>query len=308
MEIKKVSKILKPLKVCMYGPSGSGKTMGALYTAAGIVATKRNLKDIKEAYKHILLIDTESGRGSLYAGLGEYNYTAIDSPFTTEKLLGIIYDAEQLKDIDVIIIDSLTHFWSKKGGILEQKRDKDALGGNSYTNWQDFTFKFNNCLDAILSSPKTVIVTVRAKTGVAMVTDPISGKTAPKTYGLTPEMRDGIEYEFDVTINIDKDTHKLIIEKGMVGMDTSYDAITPDFGSYIYTMATDGAVNVPRDKGTIIENIRTLSKQFNKIQFVSLKLNSIKPGTKLDDLDNEALNNLEKELIVEVRKAQLIKR
>lgn len=298
--LQKVAKIAKPLKVITYGPSYAGKTYGSLVMAAGVVMEKRQLKDVKEAYKHILLIDTEAGRGSLYSYLGEYYYYNVEAPFTTQKLNDIINSVNSNNDIDVIIIDSLTHFWAKKGGILDQKNQKDKLGGNSYTNWQDYTQLFNDCLDYILTSPKVIFCTSRSKSDTAIEKND-AGKTEIKTYGVKPEMREGIDFEFDVSFNVDKGTHNLMVDKGIPGMDLVYDPATPELGKLLYNLSTKGATNVERTVDTIKNNINLLCKGNPAYaQFVKLQMN----GQPINTLTAQQLKDIEAKLLKKIREDQ----
>lgn len=299
--LQPAQKILKPMKALLYGPTYSGKTLSSLYLSVGIVMKIRNCSE-QDAYKHIVLIDTERGRGALYNSLGLYNYYEIKPPYYTEKLIDVLNQINVLDQIDVVIIDSLTHFWVKEGGILEQKTEKDKQGGNSYTNWLDFTAKFNKMIDAILASPKHIITTTRAKTDTALVEN-AQGKKAPVTYGLKPELRDGIEYEFDITFNVDKLSHNLIVEKGIPGMDPVYNMATPELGEKLLDLFTANAIVPKRTTEDIMNNIRTLSKNHNQIVFVQLKLS----GRKLNALTEEELLQLETDLITEIKKAQIKK-
>lgn len=293
-------KVLKPLKILSYGPTYSGKTLGSLYLAVGIVMAMRKC-DEQEAFKHIVLIDTEFGRGALYNKIGLYNYIQIDPPYYTEKLVSLLSELNTMDEVDVIIADSLTHFWVKEGGILDQKAAKDKQGGNTYTNWLDFTAKFNKMIDAILSSPKHILATARAKTDTAIVTD--SGKATPKTYGLKPELRDNVEYDFDIVFNIDKMSHSLIVDKGIPGLEPVYDLATPAIGSDIYSLFTADAILPERSMENIMSSIRTVSKNNNMITFVQMALS----GKKLDELSKEELTKLESDLLTAIKKQQIKK-
>lgn len=295
---EQVTKYIKPLKGLIYGPTHCGKTYGSLIIAHAIIKAQRQCTD-EEAWKRILLLDSEYGRGTMHQHLGPYNYKEIEAPYNPQKLIDYIIAANDDDDIDVIITDSLTHYWSKKGGILDLKSAADAQGGNSYTNWNTFTMLYNELLDTILSSPKHIIATARAKTDTVMVEN-AKGKLEPKIYGLKPEARDGIDYEFDFTFNIDKATHGVYVEKALTGMDLFYERITPEFGQLLYTLHTQNAKQKLRDAQDIINNIRNVSKNSNLIQFVQLQLS----GRKLDDLDMDTLVQLEKSLLTEVRKKQ----
>lgn len=297
--LKKATKVLKPLKGFLYGPTASGKTYSSLKIANGFVQAIRDCTE-EEAFKHIVLIDTEYGRGSLYAGMGEYNYIECPAPYDTDKLVQIIKELNDMPDIDVIVIDSLTHFWSKKGGILEQKTLADSRGGNSYTNWNVYTSKFNAMVDTILESPKHIIMTARAKSDTVMVEN-AKGKLEPKTYGLKADLRDGFEFECDFTFNVDKESHSLIVEKNIPGMDLLYDPATPDLGKLIYKLATENAVERIRTVADVAANIRNISKESGLITFVQLTLS----GRQLESLSIEDILKLEKDLISEVKKKQI---
>src|SRR5260370_2688833 len=91
---------IKPL-VGFYGKSGSGKTLSALYLARGIVGRSGK----------ITLIDSESGRGSIFADMvpGGYNVLNLDAPFSPGRYEEAIVEAE--KTADVVMVDSLSHEW-----------------------------------------------------------------------------------------------------------------------------------------------------------------------------------------------------
>lgn len=293
-------KKLKPMKVLSYGPSYSGKTMSSILLAVGIVQKIRNCSK-EDAFKHVILIDSEYGRGALYAHLGPFNYYEIEAPYHGDKLADAIKQINNMSEIDVIICDSLTHFWSKDGGILDQKAAKDKLGGNSYTNWQDVTAQFNRMIDTIMASPKHILATTRAKTDTVVVTE--GGKAVPRSYGLKPELRDGIEYDFDIVFNIDKNSHNLLVDKGVPGIDMIYDIATPELGEKILDLFNSEAVVPERTKEDMMKSLRDMSKNNNMITFMQLALS----GRKLDDLEIEALKELELNLINEIKKKQTSK-
>lgn len=295
--LQTAQKVLKPMKILTYGPTYSGKTLSSLLLAVGIIVAKRGCTEA-EAWKHIMLIDTEYGRGALHNKQGPYNYIEIKPPYNTEKLINIISELDNMDEIDVIIPDSLTHFWVKEGGILDQKAAKDKLGGNSYTNWLDFTAKFNKMIDALMFSPKVILATARAKSDT--VIDTSSGKAVPKTYGLTPELRDNIKFDFDIVFNIDKDSHNLIVEKGVPGIAPIYDIATPELGKHLLDLFNADAVVPIRTAEDIIATIRQMSVNNNLVTFVQLKLS----GRRLDELTEEELLKLEADMLAEIKRLQ----
>ena len=97
----------------------------------------------------IALIDTENGSGDLYSSLGDYDVGSITAPYSVQKYLAAIHEAEQA-GYDVIIIDSLSHAWSGEGGLLDVHGALSASGkGNSYAAWRQVTPQHNKLIDAL---------------------------------------------------------------------------------------------------------------------------------------------------------------
>ena len=99
------------LLIGLYGQSGAGKTFSALLMGRGLVGPKGR----------ILMIDTESGRGELYADIigGGYEVMQLRPPFTSKRYIAALEMAEAEK-ADCLIIDSASHEWEGAGGVLEQ--------------------------------------------------------------------------------------------------------------------------------------------------------------------------------------------
>jgi hypothetical protein len=188
-------------RIALDGPSGSGKTYTALSIAEGLGG-------------QIGVIDTERGSASKYAPpfafltLPMYTYDPRDLPKALAAAAGA--------GIEVLIIDSLSHFWMGTGGMLEQvdKFAKRNTGGNSFAAWKDAKPLEREMIEAILAYPGHVIVTMRTKTEW-VITEDDRGKKAPKKLGTKAEQRDGIEYEFDIVGDLDID-HNMVISKSRV--------------------------------------------------------------------------------------------
>lgn len=179
------------LRLALCGPSGSGKTYSALKIAKGMGGK-------------IALIDTENGSGQLYCDIADYDVAEIAPPFTVDKYIGAIKEAEAA-GYDVLIIDSLSHAWSKEGGILDEV-DKRS-GENAFTSgWREATPMHNKLIDTILQSSIHTIVTMRAKTAYELEKDE-KGKVIPVKKGMAPEQRAGLEYEFTVVLDMDNARH-----------------------------------------------------------------------------------------------------
>ncbi|MDR3561231.1 MAG: AAA family ATPase [Negativicutes bacterium] len=200
--MRKATRTKAKLRLGISGPAGGGKTFGSLLVAFGITGD----------WNKICVIDTENHSGELYANytlngieIGEFNYIEISSPFTPEKYIAAIHEAEAA-GIEVAIIDSLTHAWSGEGGLLDKKgqiEKSGKAGVNSWTAWRDITPMHNRLVESILQSKIHIIATLRAKMETIQEKDD-SGKTVVRKLGLNPIQRDGMEYEFTTFIDIDQ--------------------------------------------------------------------------------------------------------
>lgn len=187
----------RKLRMALVGPSGSGKT----YTALTIA---------QQLGKRIAVIDTERGSASVYAGRFQFDTLQLAS-FSPDKYLEGIQAAA---DYDVLIIDSLSHAWSGKDGILEfvDKTAARTRSGNSFGAWREATPVHNKLVDGILDAGPHVIVTMRAKTEYVQEKDERTGKTTVRKVGMQPVQRDGLEYEMDVVADLDW-SNTLIVSK-----------------------------------------------------------------------------------------------
>lgn len=200
VQIRKASRKKAKLRLGISAPSGCGKTVSSLLLAYGIT------KD----WDKIGFIDTEEGSGELYVDqtfhgvkIGEYPYIRISENYDPVKYVDAIHALEKY-GVEIIIIDSLTHAWSGKGGLLD-KQNKIVQAdskSNSYTAWRTITPQHESLVFTMLQSPVHIIATMRSKVEYAMQTK-ASGKTEVVKMGLAPIQREGMEYEFTVFFDID---------------------------------------------------------------------------------------------------------
>lgn len=187
----------RKLRLGLAGPSGSGKTFTALLVAS-------TLGD------RVGVIDTEHNSAAIYADRFAFDSLPLAS-FSPDTLVRALA-ASASAGHDVVVVDSLSHFWMGIDGMLEQvdaaaKRNS----GNSFAGWKDARPMERRMVDALLAFPGHVIVTMRTKTEWVIEEDS-RGKKVPKKIGTKPEQREGIEYEFDVVGDMDTD-NTLIVSK-----------------------------------------------------------------------------------------------
>ncbi|MFA5534209.1 MAG: AAA family ATPase [Mariniphaga sp.] len=224
MELRQAHRKQAKIKLALQGTSGSGKTMSALLLASGITT-----------WNKIAVIDTENHSADLYAHLGDYNVLQLSKPFTPERYIKAIEVCEQA-EMEVVIIDSITHEWDGSGGILDLHGN---MAGNSFTNWSKITPRHNAFVQKILESDCHIISTIRTKSDYTL-TDK-NGKMVPEKVGLKGIQRDGIDFEFTIVLDLDI-KHNAVASKDRTGlfMDKPEGIITPEYGKRILEWCNAG--------------------------------------------------------------------
>jgi len=237
---KKAERKSAKLRAALCGTSGSGKTYSALLLARGLCG---------ESGK-IAVIDTERGSASLYADVTDFDVAELVPPYSPARYKSLITAAA--KEYDVLVIDSLSHAWSAEGGVLDMhdKATQSNKGGNSYTAWRDVTPQHNQLVDAILSCPCHVIITMRSKTAYELQ-DNGNGKKTPVKIGLAPIQRDGMEYEFTLVLDVSVSNHIASSSKDRTRLwDGRNDKITIAHGAELREWLQSGAPVVDADQQT----------------------------------------------------------
>lgn len=155
MQIRKASRQgVKPL-IDLYSESGCGKTYSALLLARGFVGPSGKIG----------MIDSESGRGELYADVipGGYDVLRLESPFSPARYIEA-HDAIVASGATIGIIDSVSHEWEGIGGVLDMAGDSEAKSGRSgLHNWKVPKMEHAKFVLRLLQSPLPWIVCIRAK-------------------------------------------------------------------------------------------------------------------------------------------------
>ena len=197
MQFKKAKKSQAKLRLCLVAPSGAGKTYTALSVASGLG-------------DKIAVVDTEHASAALYADEFGKEYDTLQlTSFEVENYIEAIELASR-EGYDVLIIDSLSHAWAGKGGILEFVDKAAKRSGNNFAGWRDATPKHNQLVEAILAAPIHIICTLRSK--VEHIVENVKGRTQVRKVGMQPIQRDGVEYEFTIVGDMTQE-HDLIITK-----------------------------------------------------------------------------------------------
>lgn len=202
MELKKATRKQVKLRMGLSAVSGGGKTYSALLLAHGIT----------NDWSKIAVIDTENSSASLYSHLGDFNTIDLQAPYTPERYIEAIKTCENA-GMEVIIIDSITHEWDGKGGIIDIS---NSMAGNSFTNWAKLTPRHQSFIDSILQSKCHIISCVRRKQDYEMSKDS-NGKTTVQKAGLKEITREGFEYELTLNFNLELN-HMATASKDRTGL------------------------------------------------------------------------------------------
>jgi len=202
MQLQQAQRHQVKLRLGLSGASGFGKSYSALLLAYGIT----------NDWSKIAIIDTENNSASLYSHLGNYNVLTLNEPYSPERYIEAISTCERAS-MEVIIIDSITHEWSGKGGCLQIHED---LGG-TFQMWAKVTPRHQAFIDAILGSKSHIITTVRRKMDYSLdVTS--NGKTKVIKHGTKEVTREGFEYELTVNFEFINDKHLVSASKDRTGL------------------------------------------------------------------------------------------
>ena len=195
---QKATKRAVKARVALDGPTGSGKTWTAL-TWATVLG------------KRIALIDTERGSASLYSDHFDFDVLEMTPPYEPQRLVEALVAAEK-EGYEVVVIDSLSHFWEGEGGTLDiVDGASQRANGNSFAGWKVGTPALRHLIDTMLGLDAHLIVTMRSKMEYVLEEDS-RGKKVPRKIGMAPVMRAGVEYEFTLVGDLDLE-HRLSISK-----------------------------------------------------------------------------------------------
>jgi len=224
MGFKKATKAQAKLRAAVFGPSGAGKTFTSLRVARGLGGK-------------IAVIDTERGSASKYSDRFDFDVLELED----QSVEGYCEAIKMAKEggYNVLIIDSLSHAWQT---LLEEveKLAKAKYRGNTWSAWSEGTPLQRKLVQAILGFPGHILATIRAKTEWTTVENS-KGQKKPQRVGLAPEQGKGIEYEFDLLLEISTE-HIGNVIKDRTGkfQDKLIEKPGEDFGKALAEWLSDG--------------------------------------------------------------------
>lgn len=245
------------LRMSFAGVSGSGKTYSALCIAKGLGG-------------RIALIDTEAGRGDLYADKFEYDTCMISAPFSPQKYIECIHQAEKA-GYTTLIIDSLSHAWVGDGGVLSIAEQN---GGTFQGGWRKATPQHNALVEAIIQSKLHILVTMRSKAEYVIELNE-RGKQAPRKVGMAAVQREGLEYEMTIGVDMNLDHIAHFTKDNTEMFDQQFLKPTVEMGQQIKNWLESGIDEkedfIKNKLNFIIERMRNAkTKEDLKVEYVSV--------------------------------------
>lgn len=223
-----------PMPIALSGPSGSGKTYTALLMAAGIAGVTGK----------VALLDTENGRGKLYAdspGIRKalpngYLYAELTS-FAPSDYIGAIDDAEAA-GITVLVIDSGSHEWEGPGGC-------DEIAEKAHKKWITAKKEHKKFVYRMLYSTMHIIICLRAREKVKVV----GSQYIPM--GILPICEKNFMFEMLLSLQLQDGTHyaaPVKIPEALAGVFPGGRMLTKDDGAKIREWIDSGSVGNSDDR------------------------------------------------------------
>ena len=189
--------------IMIEGLQGSGKSGLALLIA----------KALTNDWDKIYAIDTENRSLDLFQGIkmntgdsfGEFNKVdlTIEDGYAPSNYLALRDEAVKA-GAEVIIMDSISHMWNRKGGLLDLVAEAQANGLDNYRSWgTEKNRKEKELLnDIVRCKDAHIITTVRIKEKFGMEYDETKGKTTVVSLGEQQIQQDGLKYEPDLVLRM----------------------------------------------------------------------------------------------------------
>lgn len=246
---QKAKREMTYMKNLVISPSGGGKSFTSLKLASGFA---KRLKELDGKEHKIAYINTESNRGTLYASDFDYDILDLKPPYEPEAYIEAMDDAMDA-GYDILVIDSLTHEWSGKGGCLEIH--SNIKGKDSYMNWKTVSPRHESFMDKILDSKLHIFATVRGKDAYERGQNERGFVTYEKV-AMGYDQRKNLEYLFFTSFMIDLKTHKAEAVKDNTNLFTLVERLSEKHGK----MLCDWAYN------TTSEDVKKLKEEQQKIK------------------------------------------
>jgi len=256
MQLQQTQRHNVKLRLGISAPSGFGKTYSALQLAYGMT----------QDWSKIAVIDTENSSASLYSDLGNFNVLNLTAPYSPERYIEALEVCEKA-NMEVIIIDSITHEWQGGGGCLQIH---ELLGGR-FQDWSKVKPRHQKFIDKILHSKCHIITTTRRKTDYSLDVGS-NGKSKVIKHGTKEITSEGFEYELSVNFELINENHLCKVSKDRTNLFQGKPEfiITSEVGKTLKAWCSQGIsledVKQEIKSTTTLEGLRHLYQKYNTLQ------------------------------------------
>ena len=203
MKFHKAARQKLKASIMIEGLQGSGKSGLALLIA----------KALTDDWSKIYAIDTENRSLDLFEGLkmntgdsfGSFNKVdlTIEDGYAPSNYLALRDEAIK-EGAEVVVMDSISHMWNRKGGLLDLVAEAQANGLDNYRSWGTERNRREKELlnDIVRSKDVHVITTVRIKEKFGMEYDETKGKTTVVSLGEQQIQQADLKYEPDLVLHM----------------------------------------------------------------------------------------------------------
>lgn len=236
--IEKAKRKSVPMLISIAGVSGSGKTFSALLLAAGLAGNGR-----------VGFLDTENGRGSMYADSKDimqalpngYDIAEMKEPFAPSRYTDAVQEFEKA-GCKVLVIDSMSHEWEGYGGCADIAENNKIKG---MPNWIKAKLEHKKMMNHLLAANMHIIFCLRAREKIKVVTG-ANGKEQFVPIGLQAIQERNFTFEMTLSMLLDENTHLPQITKCPQPLQHLFQGkqslITPATGAALRQWSESGAV------------------------------------------------------------------
>ena len=177
------------LLIQLYGPPRSGKTYTALRIARGMVGPKGRIG----------VLDTESGRARLYSDKvpGGFVVGELTPPYTPRRYLEAIEEFLAY-GVDILVVDSFSHCWEGRGGVLEMADQAEENGRKGLLKWLIPKRDYKKLVSFLLSTRMHMILCSRAKQPILEAV--VEGEKTLVTQPWEPIQDKRLKYEMTIVV------------------------------------------------------------------------------------------------------------
>lgn len=202
-KFRKVERQKVKASIMIEGLQGSGKS-GLALALARVLASD---------WDKIYAIDTENQSLDLFdgiklnTGIEITNFNKVDltpdDGFAPSNYMALREDAIEA-GAEVVIMDSISHMWNRKGGLLDKVTEAQAAGLDSYRSWgtDENRREKEIIFDLVRSHKAHIISTVRSKEKFGMEYDETRGRSKVVSLGEQQIQQEGLKYEPDLVLRM----------------------------------------------------------------------------------------------------------